>query len=142
MDTMGIPGVLLDCNQSYCPNTLPRSVRPSVRAFWSSFGHWTTGPHKAQRVRERGTCSVVDCAIVPLNLLLHFFIFNRGLGFLYMSPNGTSTASRIERFNFHPKPDTDPECLETFESKPKANMGGCQNYGPFLDPYYNTAPNI
>ena len=22
------------------------------------------------------------------------------------------------------------------------NVGGCQNYGPFLDPYYNTAPNI
>ena len=22
------------------------------------------------------------------------------------------------------------------------NMGGCQNYGPFLDPYYSTAPNI
>ena len=21
-------------------------------------------------------------------------------------------------------------------------MGGCQNYGPFLDPDYNTAPNI
>ena len=21
-------------------------------------------------------------------------------------------------------------------------LGGCQNYGPFLDPYYNTAPNI
>ena len=21
-------------------------------------------------------------------------------------------------------------------------MGGCQNFGPFLDPYYNTAPNI
>ena len=21
-------------------------------------------------------------------------------------------------------------------------MGGCQNYGPFLDPYYTTAPNI
>ena len=21
-------------------------------------------------------------------------------------------------------------------------MGGCQNYGPFLDPYYNMAPNI
>ena len=21
-------------------------------------------------------------------------------------------------------------------------MGGCQNYGPFLDPYYNAAPNI
>ena len=24
----------------------------------------------------------------------------------------------------------------------KDYMGGCQNYGPFLDPYYNTAPNI
>ena len=23
-----------------------------------------------------------------------------------------------------------------------SNVGGCQNYGPFLDPYYNTAPNI
>ena len=22
------------------------------------------------------------------------------------------------------------------------DMGGCQNYGPFLDPHYNTAPNI
>ena len=22
------------------------------------------------------------------------------------------------------------------------DVGGCQNYGPFLDPYYNTAPNI
>ena len=22
------------------------------------------------------------------------------------------------------------------------HMGGCQNYGPKLDPYYNTAPNI
>ena len=21
-------------------------------------------------------------------------------------------------------------------------MGGCQNYGPFLGPYYNTAPSI
>ena len=21
-------------------------------------------------------------------------------------------------------------------------MGGCQNYGPFLGPYYNTAPTI
>ena len=24
----------------------------------------------------------------------------------------------------------------------RSYMGGCQNYGPFLDPYYNTAPNI
>ena len=21
-------------------------------------------------------------------------------------------------------------------------MGGCQNYGPYVDPHYNTAPNI
>ena len=25
---------------------------------------------------------------------------------------------------------------------PKIHVGGCQNYVPFLDPYYNTAPNI
>ena len=23
-----------------------------------------------------------------------------------------------------------------------AHMGGCQNYGPLLDPQYNTAPNM
>ena len=23
----------------------------------------------------------------------------------------------------------------------KEHMGNCQNYGPFLDPYYNTGPN-
>ena len=22
------------------------------------------------------------------------------------------------------------------------HVGGCQNYGPLLDPYYNTTPNI
>ena len=25
---------------------------------------------------------------------------------------------------------------------PGKSMGGCQNYGPFLDPYYHTTPNI
>ena len=25
---------------------------------------------------------------------------------------------------------------------PNPHMGGCQNYGPFLGPYYNTAPII
>ena len=25
---------------------------------------------------------------------------------------------------------------------PNTQMGGCQNYGPFLDPYYSTAPTI
>ena len=24
----------------------------------------------------------------------------------------------------------------------RSYVGGCQNYGPFLGPYYNTAPNI
>ena len=23
-----------------------------------------------------------------------------------------------------------------------SHMGGCQNYGPFLGPYYNTGPNL
>ena len=27
-------------------------------------------------------------------------------------------------------------------SVPQCKMGGCQNYGPFLCPYYNTAPFI
>ena len=25
---------------------------------------------------------------------------------------------------------------------PHGHMGGCQNYGPFSNPYHNTAPNI
>ena len=25
---------------------------------------------------------------------------------------------------------------------PQLYLGGCQNYGPFLDPYYNMAPNM
>ena len=29
-----------------------------------------------------------------------------------------------------------------YDLKFRVYMGGCQNYGPFLDPYYNTAPNI
>ena len=27
------------------------------------------------------------------------------------------------------------------EGSPDFQRGGCQNYGPFLDPYYDTAPN-
>ena len=27
-------------------------------------------------------------------------------------------------------------------SNPEPQIGGCQNYGPFFGPYYNTAPNI
>ena len=25
---------------------------------------------------------------------------------------------------------------------PRGHASGCRNYGPFLDPYYNTVPNI
>ena len=32
--------------------------------------------------------------------------------------------------------------VETELKKAGGYMGGCQNYGPFVDPYYNTAPNI
>ena len=30
----------------------------------------------------------------------------------------------------------------TYRALGPRHVGGCQNYGPFLDPYYNTAPNI
>ena len=30
----------------------------------------------------------------------------------------------------------------TSDERFKLHMGGCQNYGPFLDPCYNTAPHI
>ena len=29
----------------------------------------------------------------------------------------------------------------TFGASIDEQMGGCQNYGPFLDPYYHTSPN-
>ena len=31
---------------------------------------------------------------------------------------------------------------KTMETTIMGYMDGCQNYGPFLDPYYSTAPNI
>ena len=34
------------------------------------------------------------------------------------------------------------EELQRLPKGPCGYMGGCQNYGPFLGPYYNTAPNI
>ena len=33
-------------------------------------------------------------------------------------------------------------CLQYTLIEQETQMGGCQNYGPFLVPYYNTAPNI
>ena len=32
--------------------------------------------------------------------------------------------------------------MQDLESKSLGHMGGCQNYGPFLDPCDNAAPNI
>ena len=32
--------------------------------------------------------------------------------------------------------------VKEISSKIVEYLGGCQNYGPFLDPYYNVAPNI
>ena len=31
---------------------------------------------------------------------------------------------------------------EIIRARPQKYVGGCQNYGPFLGPYYITAPNI
>ena len=37
----------------------------------------------------------------------------------------------------------DEEALEQgFAWQVGIHVGGCQNYGPFLDPFCNTAPNI
>ena len=33
------------------------------------------------------------------------------------------------------------EELDGFSHSTLPHVGGCQNYGPFLDPYCNTAPN-
>ena len=33
------------------------------------------------------------------------------------------------------------EVPEVHNLNPTQYMGGCQNYGPFLGPYYNTGPN-
>ena len=48
-----------------------------------------------------------------------------------------------------PVPETSPKVLslqlDTLNPVPKPRhsyMNGCQNYGPFLDPDYNTTPNI
>ena len=35
-----------------------------------------------------------------------------------------------------------PRAAAGIASKFLGHMGGCQNYGPFLGPYYNTAPII
>ena len=34
------------------------------------------------------------------------------------------------------------EVLDVYVSFRALHMGGCQNYGPLLGPYYNTAPTI
>ena len=70
-----------------------------------------------------------------------------------------------ERFDFEPFGDPHSDRREAFRAKARivflgslasglevwscgvlwfrdCNMGGCQNYGPFLGPYYNTAPII
>ena len=36
----------------------------------------------------------------------------------------------------------DGKTTARFKIKEIVYVGGCQNYGPFLAPYYNTAPNI
>ena len=49
---------------------------------------------------------------------------------VFAGPFGGSHASLEEAYTLHPEPYT---C---------SYMGGCQNYGPFLDSCYNTAPNM
>ena len=50
---------------------------------------------------------------------------------------------RLGPFRGSPREAPDTKHIPKHISKhKKTHMGGCQNYGPFLDPYYNTAPNI
>ena len=44
---------------------------------------------------------------------------------------------------FHGNPNPwNPILVQSLYAYAILYMGGCQNDGPFLDPYYNTAPNI
>ena len=35
-----------------------------------------------------------------------------------------------------------PQSSSVHQVLPRRDVGSCQNYGPFLGPYYSTAPNI
>ena len=35
-----------------------------------------------------------------------------------------------------------PQSSSVHQVLPRRDVGSCQNYGPFLAPYYSTAPNI
>ena len=53
---------------------------------------------------------------------------------------------RLASFSMPPsEPESSPMSSATTAGRVyclQRNVGGCQNYGPFLDPYYSTAPNI
>ena len=75
----------------------------------------------------------------------------------YSTPRRIKVIYSTTRFRSRPsehwKSALGADILHTFVPEPKdtlnhhtnlksQHMGGCQNYGPFLGPYYNTAPII
>ena len=59
----------------------------------------------------------------------------------------TSRGSLVPYFMKVDPIDPNPQpCITHYSSFnflfPLTHMGGCQNHGPFLDPYYNAAPDI
>ena len=68
----------------------------------------------------------------------------------YLGPCGTwiFAASYLQPWRSNAGTASQPEsgCTEhqpgMCQIRSLRHMGGCQNYGPFSDPYYNTAPNV
>ena len=58
--------------------------------------------------------------------------------------NDKPQTSSAESLSHYIQPMLGPQssCMGSLLNLSTYHMGGCQNDGPFLDPYYNTAPNI
>ena len=99
------------------------------------------------------TPDCLDPSTEPLRYCPHTVtVYNRatikGLMYLYYEYHSTVT----ERGQYPKNPNDNPRLLNLHSQAPVLlhgscstlanNMGGCQNYGPFLGPSYNTAPNI
>ena len=70
---------------------------------------------------------------------------------LPLLPEKAKVIKRARQLQFRPGTDGFPEAPQellqdvtqgSLGQASKLQIGGYQNYGPFLGPYYNTAPNI
>ena len=58
------------------------------------------------------------------------------------SDSKAPTRSKLGKASGVPKLKNQPLLTLSTLAMAETDRGGCQNYGPFLVPYYNTAPNI